>query len=321
MTATLCPECHLTIPCFEDHDPPRKADPRPEPDVVLFARRPQSLQPPRLRPRPPVARPRDGQKCDHEPADRYVCKECINRLTALLRHLPSFMTELEIAITKQARMGDSGAGSGIPYAPIASEQAWATRQTVLIWVDEIASIRGHSIPDTWTGISAYLRESAAWIGMHPAGWWITDELIDAITAAERVIDRPEDRLYVGRCGALIAVDGLATTCSNEVYARRGAPNVGCRRCGTVHDVQGRRDSMLDQIWDDALAAADLVKAVNGILGTDTVGLVTIRQWKRRGHIVPVDVDDRGRPLYLVSDVVNRALGRVPPPPAQAREGA
>lgn len=46
----------------------------------------------------------------------------------------------------------------------------------------------------------------------------------------------------------------------------------------------------------------------GILGTDTISTVTIRQWKRRGHIVATGADDKGRPTYLVSDVVNRALG-------------
>lgn len=28
---------------------------------------------------------------------------------------------------------------------------------------------------------------------------------------------------------------------------------------------------------------------------------TLRQWKKRGHLAPVDVDDCGRPLFLVID--------------------
>lgn len=69
--------------------------------------------------------------------------------------------------------------------------------------------------------------------------------------------------------------------------------------------------MLDHVREEHFPAADLARAVNGILGTDTISTVTIRQWKRRGHIVATGADDKGRPTSLVSDVVNRALGVTP----------
>lgn len=316
MTPTICPECHLTLPCFGDHTPPPA--PAPQADVVLFARRPTRPQPPRLRERPPVARPRDGEKCEHQPPDRYVCRDCLTRYTALLHKAPMLMVELEVALTKQARMGDGGGGAGLPYAPISSEQAWATRQTLLTWVDEITSIRGHTIPDTWTGIATYLREATGWLAMHPAGWWIVDEITDALTAAERVIDRPPDRVFVGSCDALVDIDGTATTCGATVYGRPGAPAAVCRRCGTAHDVKTRRDRMLDSIMDKHLTATDLSRAVNGILGTDTIAVTTIWKWASLGHITPTGTGERGRPTYLVRDVVHRALGHTTPDPATER---
>ena len=92
-----------------------------------------------------------------------------------------------------------------------------------------------------------------------------------------------------------------------MVAFAAAPAVECPRCATVHNVTDRREDMLDAIWNMTLPAVDLAAAVNAILRQPVVDAATIRQWKKRGVIEPAGVDTKGRPLYLVSDVVSRAL--------------
>lgn len=316
--STICPVCHITTPCFDDH--PVEQLPVDEiVTVVAHAVAAALTAPPRLRrPTPKVARPRDGERCEHldDSAQQYACQQCTDRLAKHLAALPGYMTDLEIAITKQAKLSTAaGEGNGLAFAPLASEVAWNTRNTLLQWVDEIATIRGHQIPPRWSTIADYLIAALPWISRHPAGYWIVDELTDAIHQAAKIIDRPPDLLFIGRCSALILIDGCAETCPEYVYARQGAPNTDCRRCGTIHDVNARRTVMLDAIETLELPATDLARAVNGLLGTDTIASTTIRQWAKRGQIHPVGLTDRGHPTYLVSDVLNRALGVITDTPS------
>jgi len=263
--------------------------------------------------------------------NRYVCRSCTARLRGLLTDLPGLMTDLDVALAKQATFGASVGGrataNSLAFGYAASEAGYVARQTVLVWVDWITAVRAHRVPETWAEVGDYLANRAPnWIAQHPDGPQIVDELTAAIRHARQAIDRPAERHYVGPCDALIETLNLTTygdlhpvlipvTCTQELYATGDRPTVDCPRCGTRHDVRARQDAMLEQLRDHVLNAADMARAVDG-LGVD-LNADRIRQWKRRGLLtVALDntdrprADEKGRPLYRVGDVLDIVAGRV-----------
>jgi hypothetical protein len=256
--------------------------------------------------------------------DRFVCRTCTGRLRRLLADLLGLMEDLDIALAKCARFGDSVGGrstsTALAFGYAASEAGYVARQTILVWVDWVTAVRGHDVPTTWSGVAAYLHQAAGWIAAHPDGPQIVDELTAAITQARRTIDRPAERHYIGTCGGLIEAADLtgalgAADCTQELYAHADRDTVDCPRCGTAWQVRARQDAMLARIRDHELNAADMARAVDG-LGID-LNPERIRQWKRRGVLeVACDADGRphadvkGRPLYRVGDILDIVAGRV-----------
>jgi len=256
--------------------------------------------------------------------DQYVCRRCTGRLRGLLSDLPGLMGDLDIALTQQARftarVGSRSTERRLPLGLPAADAAFVARNTILANTEWVAAVRGHPIPQTWTAIAGYLTAATTWLSRHPDGPQVVDELTAAVVNARRTIDRPADRAYLGRCGALLEVvdvDGLtgAVDCAHELYARDDQVVVDCPHCGTTWNVRTRQDRMLEQLRDHLLPAVDVARAVDGLGRPVTPEL--IRQWKRRGVLaVTLDehgnprADPRGRPLYRVGDVLDVVAGRV-----------
>lgn len=249
------------------------------------------------------------------PADAFVCRGCTATLRGLLSDLAGLMGDLDVALAKQARFGGNVGGrssttTALPFSYAASEAAWVARQTILVWVDWVAAVRGHDVPGTWAGVGAYLRTATAWIARHPDGPQCVEELTAAIRNARRCIDRPAERRYVGVCnGITVDADGLAQVCTQELYALGDHDTVECSRCGAKYGVRARQDAMLEQLREVVLTAADMARAVDG-LGVDLTP-ERIWQWKHRG-VLAVTLDENGnpradihgRPLYRVGDVLD-----------------
>jgi hypothetical protein len=261
--------------------------------------------------------------------DQYVCRACTGRLRGLLTDLPGLMADLDIALTQQARfsarVGSRATEARLPIGLPASDAAFVARTTILANVEWITAVRGHGIPQTWAMIATYLVEATPWLSRHPDGPQVVDELTAAVVNARRVIDRPADRTYLGRCGALVEIDitayadpapvAVAVDCPHELYAPVDRPDIDCPRCGTAWNVRARQDTLLAQLREHVLPAVDVARAVDG-LGTPITPEV-IRQWKRRGVLTPAAdeqgrprADERGRPLYRVGDVLDVVAGRV-----------
>ncbi len=261
--------------------------------------------------------------------DQYVCRACVGRLRGLLTDLPGLMADLDIALTQQARfrahVGSRSTETRIPFGLPASDAAFVARTTILANVEWITAVRGHKIPQTWSTIAAYLVEATGWLSRHTDGPQVVDELTAAVVNARRVIDRPADRTYLGRCGALVEIDvtgyadpapvRVAVNRAQELYAPVDRADIDCPRCGTTWGVRARQDTLLAQLRDHVLPAVDVARAVDG-LGTSITPEV-IRQWKRRGVLAPATddagrprADVRGRPLYRVGDVLDIVAGRV-----------
>lgn len=191
-----------------------------------------------------------------------LCHDCTTAIQTMWAAAPQLIDQLQIAITKQARIsagGKAGKGSAHERLPI-NLGALAVRDALLVelalWGDDIDAVR-----------------------RHPQAAEIVTSLGRAVKDAYRAIDRSADRQYLGTCQAR---EG-ETTCSAEVWVRPGAHQITCTQCGTTHDVPGRRAKLLEQAADLIVTPREASQYV-GEVGGIPVGHQRIRNYLDRGRI-------------------------------------
>jgi hypothetical protein len=252
--------------------------------------------------------------------DRCVCPRCAATLRSLLADLPDLFGELDIARTRQARIGAGGtshaAVAPLPFALAPADARWVLATTIVAWLDWVTAVRGHRPPATWREVESYLLRwrggAVDWLVQHPAGAEAVDELTAALRNARHAIDAPAARQYAGPCTVALPVvpwaPGVADVqCGADLYATDGADSVTCRRCGAVYPLDARRSWLLEQADDLLLPWREIARAIDG-LGVE-VNENTLKSWVRRKQLVahgrvPTQ-DGRTAATYRVGDV--RAL--------------
>lgn len=194
--------------------------------------------------------------------DALLCHEDTSAIETMLAAAPQLVDELQVAINKQAVIGDGGkAGKGSAHerSPV-NWGAVAVRDALLVelalWGNDIDAIRKHP----------QAAEIASGIGK-------------AVKNAYRCIDRMQDRQYLGQC--LAEENGLI--CHAEVWVKPGAHQVKCSQCHTVHDVPDRRASLLQQAEDLIVTPKEASNYI-GEVGEIKVGQQQIRNYVDRKRI-------------------------------------
>lgn len=265
--------------------------------------------------------------CDRVmPGNLRVCRACSARLIRDLADVPSLGVNLEISLTRQARIGDRGAGRSketpIPWVQEAREAGDVLKSALVGWHRALAQgaplvsgplcaeydcdhpscewahLRRTPPANTPAGLSAWLLRHRARLLRHPAVEEAVDEICDAVAQARIVVDRPADRIYAGPCAE----------CDRDLYAQVGSSIVSCA-CGAVYGVTARREWMrreVEGLIGDSVWVAGVVTALGYPVSSST-----IREWKRRGRITPrsyapsLNPGAEPRPLYRVGDVIER----------------
>lgn len=147
-------------------------------------------------------------------------------------------------------------------------------------------------PDTLAGLAAWLQPRVGWLRHHAAAAEAHDEIVEAVRAARRVIDRPADRLYAGPCDE----------CGGDLYARPGALAVECRPCELVYEVEARRAWLLAALEEHLATTIEISRALTSL--AQPVTPAAIRGYAHRGQLIPRGVNDRRHPLYRLGDVLD-----------------
>ena len=198
----------------------------------------------------------------HQP-DGLLCYDDAVAVETMLAAVPELAHQLDLAISKQAKLstGKAGKGTARERSPI-NWGAVAVRDALLVeyglWGGDINAIR-----------------------RHPQAAEIVSGIGRAVKDAYRCIDRMADRKYLGQCEA--TEDGAV--CHAELWVRPGAHQVRCTQCETVHDVGERRADMLEQ----AKHMLFTVKEASQMMGE--VGQIRVTESSIRGYI------HRGRIAY------------------------
>lgn len=168
-----------------------------------------------------------------------LCKKCKHTLEVALANIAAYYADLDTLRARQVRYGNSGpmrrggetpAGMDLRFARKgdASEIEHDTRNTITTWARHVmeqhpevhgptcsshclhvscSKIRRSRYPaDTVGSCCAYLLRWADWLRVDEAGPEILDELLDLERRLRRLVDRPADRWYAGKCDAMVEVE-------------------------------------------------------------------------------------------------------------------
>jgi hypothetical protein len=200
-------------------------------------------------------------------------------LVGMLAAVPQLLDQLDVAISKQARVGGGGkAGKGsaretnpINFGALKAKDQLVTE--VAIWGYDAALIRSGPHPE----------RAVSGIGR-------------AVKEAFRSIDRAQEREYLGKCG--MYDEGREDyPCDGELWARPKAANVKCPKCEHVHEVAVRRVDLLEIARDYICTPREAASYV-GEVGGVQVGHQRIRNYLDRGRIAERPSPDGVKRLRL-----------------------
>ena len=133
---------------------------------------------------------------------------------------------------------------------------------------------------------------------------ILSEFLDLERRLVRMIDRPSDRWYAGRCG----FSDEHGECTAELYAQEDRGTIVCPGCGILHDVAERRDFLLAEAAAYVVTASEAARALlawTDYEGSETKLVDRIRKWRDREQLDVADVTSlhgRDRHLYRLGDI-------------------
>lgn len=224
-----------------------------------------------------------------------LCHDDTAAVETMLAAVPQLIDQLEIAISKQAKVtlqGGSGRrpegededdGNGTGLAHTRSPVNWgvvAVRDALLVelalWGDDIDAIRRHpQAAEIVTGIGRATKD------------------------AYQAIDRMRDRQYLGRCLNKI---GGERECQEELWVKPGAKEIRCRSCEFEHNVAVRREDMMD-LAEDIICTPREASRYIGAIGRMEVGHQRIRNYLDRKRI-PVRPSPDGVQRLRLGDLLN-----------------
>ena len=233
-------------------------------------------------------------KCGKPTRDAaYVCDPCGDELAKALGEVPWLDEELEVSITGQRgvdyrTLGGSKGGkkdaerpSPVSWGP--SEARAHLRALLVSWAlfCEAEAVRNSSpypgLPeDNLPALSRWLMWRVDGLALHDIGPDAVDEITSAVAHCHRLIDRPADRQYLGRC----------QECDEDgsLYARPGAAIARCDNCGTTVHAEEIREALLRELDDRLCTAAEIARLSTylGLKADREQVRKRINQWSVRG---------------------------------------
>lgn len=238
-----------------------------------------------------------------------VCTACLDDIATELRTAQDCLHELVITATRQDVIGDKQARVAgtreqpLGYRPAVAEAETQLGSTLAYWGRLVAAANGvplYELPVARASqLARWLANQRETIKRHEGAALLLAELRVANVTARRLIDRPAERVYLGRCD-----------CERELYARERAHEVVCGGCQAVHNVGDRRTWLRDLIRDQYATAADIAAGIGELHGTD-INRKTINQWHHRHRLISRGLSPDGHPLFRVGDVLDLANPRPP----------
>ncbi len=218
--------------------------------------------------------------CEAPATTGALCTEHLATLTRNLERAPGVLRDLDVTITGQAAQGGGGNGSGTP--DVFNEKASDVRVTLEYLLRAAARTANPQLRTTTPAQHAAAAiEGVHTIARSPGAHTTAQDLADALTDADRVRDRAEEKIAYGSC-----------ECGAQLVAPRSRDTARCRNpdCAAVWDVHQlrayRHVAALDRVHEYVGTTTDVVRVLN-TAGHD-VNHSTVRSWLRRGSLAYVE---------------------------------
>jgi hypothetical protein len=244
--------------------------------------------------------------------DARLCRTHTDDLLRDLQAVPELVQELDVTITRQARItaekhGGRSAERPLPWnehaATVASDlnttlNAWAL-DTSRLGEDERDLLAEHHYSDT-AAVAGWLARNIPTLRQHDEAGQAHDELTNAVREARRAVDRPLDYMPLGECGNDVDLD---QPCAAILYGHPERQYAACRECGARHRIVDRLEWMLEHLRGQLVTIPEAV-GIAQLAGKRTTE-DKLRLMASRGRFTPAGMAD-GKPTYRMSEVL-RAL--------------
>lgn len=222
-----------------------------------------------------------------------LCASCTDALEHTIGNVRSLVADLDVTLSKQARIGTPGKGGlAREKSPVhfGALEAGTNLLTVLdAWARGIVAMHATQ-PRTYVHVSTATSAAAFLLGRidelrrHPDVDKLVTEVNEAVQKARNVIDRPADRQYLGQCATVLPDEyGQDVECTAELWAKVNAETATCRLCGIQHDVAERRNSLIERAKPLIVTVKQACEYI-GELGGITVNAKSIRTWIERDKL-------------------------------------
>lgn len=273
------------------------------------------------------------QACPRPCVDANLCRSCVDQLVAELRQIDWLVSQLEITLTRQARVGHRN-GPRSSERPLmfhwgASVDLETMRDGLAMWASTVAERRGIRV-DADRDPVQLAQWLIRWVGeaaQHPDAAELHGDVISMTRAARRTIDLAPDLRYVGPCDghqARITPVELGG-CGEDLYVGMHAATVVCATdgCGAEYPIEERRAWLLEQAVDQLRTARQLAYELPWIAGV-VINAKTIGMWAARGKLtryLPHPQDQRFAARFRVGEVIELARTMAEQQAARQANGA
>lgn len=287
-------------------------------------------------------------ECGQPTSGAWLCDDCTKTFRYALPNVAYYYTDLGTVERKQTRYGNTGATKGsigktqplpvdLRFAGTKPDEAPGTQlkydtwATVVAWCRTVmedqperrgptcdshclhvscAHIRRSRWPrNTITSMVNYLARQFSYILSQEWAPIMFDEFLDLEKRLTRMVNRPADKWYAGRCG----VGDEHGTCETELYATADKGTIECKGCGITHDVGERREFLLKEAKEYHVTATEAAAAL--IAWTDYDGTTKkvidlIAYWHEKGALEDrgvTEVKGQWRKVYRLGDVQDRLI--------------
>jgi hypothetical protein len=259
--------------------------------------------------------------CGKPSPDSYLCPTCMDQTRDDWKLTAWLWAQLEITLTRQAKLGKDQVGSRGDYRPLPWVQeasqlmndlhgivhsAVASMDKFVDW-HRRSDVGPRNPKGPTAGAIEWARSNVDVWKHHPRA----DEWLDQLHRVNQrglvVIDYPEDQIFVGKCG-LVVKTGKAQSriCTVELFADPAEEIVECWGCHGKHSLEDRRADMMRRARDYVSHSGRLATLIT-LMGIPMASS-TIRRYASQRGLLVISVDSMGRPQYRVRDVLNIRMG-------------
>jgi hypothetical protein len=228
----------------------------------------------------------------------FVCGQCLDELEVALMNVPVVIEDLAIATTRQSRFSGPSSTHGRTEAPLPYEtrsaDAWASlSNAVTSSARLLCEHRGLTMPShEAVSLSRWLLANLAAIGQDVAGGDIATEIIGNVAHGQRVIDRPEDRVYIGLC----------RLCQTPMHADLSAFTYRCSVCTSEYEIAATREALFARVRETIATVGEMV------LLADYIGVKVkrsrVEKMVERGRLVRAGQRVDGVATYRLGDLLS-----------------